>query len=338
MFRSATLKLTGWYLIILMTISIIFSVGIYTIASTEVRARLTGLQVNIESDQGNYILPPDHDFLDLRRQQVQAAELHLAISLFYANVTILICGGAGAYFLARRTLAPIQAAHETQSRFVSDASHELRTPLTAMQMELEVALREKNLSKDDVHEILTSNLEEVNKLSRLSNVLLQISRSENDDIERTPTNISAAIKAVAARYDKTGQRLKVSLPKKPVSVLANDVSLEELLTILTDNALKYSPTDSVVELGLTHDAHWATFTITNAGEGIASDKLPYIFDRFYRASSSRTGQEKPGFGLGLSLAKRIVELNRGTLSASSGEQQLTTFTVKLPLADSHSKK
>lgn len=331
MFESATLKLTAWYIAILMSISVLFSIAVYNVASNEVSARLAGLQHTIEQDGTTYILPPSNDFLDLRDQQAHMAAIHLFFSLLYANLVVLIAGGAGAYFLAKRTLQPIEHAHEAQSRFVSDASHELRTPLAAMQTELEVTLRDSELNLADARETLQSNLEEVQKLSRLTTALLQLSRSDVTELEMHPVNISKLIKAIAKRYDTDGSRLKLSMPKSALFTEANDISLEELFTILVDNALKYSPPKSRIDLALSRDHGAVIFAITNSGNGIPADQLPFIFDRFYQADRARSTDEKIGFGLGLALAKKIVDLHHGNLSVRSGDGHPTTFTVSLPI-------
>jgi signal transduction histidine kinase len=173
MFESATFKLTAWYLAILMTISLTFSVVIYQLNFREISFRLENLQHSL-MDNSMYLLPSSNDETfsygpnsPLSVQSRQAAG-QMSLSLFYINIVVLVAGGLGSYFLARRTLRPIKESHEAQSRFTSDASHELRTPLAAMKAELEVNLREPNLSAAETRELLESNLEEVNKLIQLN--------------------------------------------------------------------------------------------------------------------------------------------------------------------------
>lgn len=108
--------------------------------------------------------------------------------------------------------------------------------------------------------------------------------------------------------------------------------------ILTDNACKYSPPGSAVSLVLAKKASTAIFTITNEGKGIAEQDIEHIFDRFYRADTSRTKGGKSGYGLGLSLAKKIVEIHGGEISVTSTPKQATTFSVTLPLEKSFVKK
>lgn len=330
MFESATIKLTAWYLMILMIISLLFSVIIYQVTSTEVNRRLEELQADIQR-QNSYRALPDLDVATIRLNQAHEASTNLIISLIYINVVILVAAGIGSYVLARRTLRPIEEAHEAQSRFTSDASHELRTPLAVMKTELEVALRDPKLGKAEMRELLTSNLEEVDKLSRLSQTLLQLSKLDYANIQKEKLSLEAIVHRTVNRFDKTGNRIKFTAAKSSPTIVGNAASIEELATILIDNALKYSPPDSLVSIHVGKRAQKACLEIINTGEGIHADTLPRIFDRFFRADTSRTGNGKNGYGLGLALAKKIVEIHNGELTASSAPHHATTFTVLLPL-------
>jgi signal transduction histidine kinase len=121
------------------------------------------------------------------------------------------------------------------------------------------------------------------------------------------------------------------ISKNNLVVDGNETAISELIKVLIDNALQYSPKDSQVQIKLSKYEGRAKFEITNSGPGIKADKLPHIFDRFYRADSSRTTGEQKGYGLGLSLAKSIVELHNGELSATSEPGVETTFSFILAL-------
>ena len=325
MFQSATLKLTGWYLMIIVIICLLFSVIIYAIASREVGSRISYLPTDPD-----ILRIIDRTSLDvLRESQIHAAEQSLIYALLITNVAIWAIGGVGSYYLARRSLEPIEKAHEAQSRFTSDASHELRTPLASMKTELEVALRDPSLTKEEMKELLGSNLEEVNKLTKLSQTLLQLSRLDHDSIERSTVDLKTALTPVLARFGEDAKRIVVT-SKPHATVVANISAAEELFTILIDNALKYSPTDSEVTLKFLRMKQFAGFEITNQGTGIPASILPRIFDRFFRADNSRTGGQRRSYGLGLSLAKKLVEVHGGELMVSSQENGPTTFRVLLP--------
>jgi signal transduction histidine kinase len=179
-----------------------------------------------------------------------------------------------------------------------------------------------------MRDLLASNLEEVNKLTQLSQTLLQLSQLDHGSIIREKVSLQKAIETVIGRF-KSSSRI-VFTSSKISSVYANELNVEELLTILIDNALKYSPQESTIHVHLVKRKGMSGFEVKNKGKGIAGDILPHIFDRFYRADSSRTGGSKRGYGLGLSLAKKIVELHDGELTVTSATDQETTFRVLLP--------
>lgn len=312
-----------------MSISLIFSFTIYSVATGEVKNRLEEYQSRLMQPGMNPAIGQNPRlFSAFRQDQREAVEHNLFITLVYVNILILLGGGVLSYLLARRTLRQIEDSHEAQSRFTSDVSHELRTPLAAMKAELEVAMRDKKLSKDDMRELLESNLEEVDKLTTLSQTLLQLSKLDHGKLEKETIDLGVMTSDVVQRYDKNMKRIKTKTPTKPLKITANKGSIEELLTILVDNALKYSPEKSIITIRVAREGKQALFEITNEGKGIAPDDLPHIFDRFYRADQSRSTH---GTGLGLSLAKKIVEMLGGELSVSSAIDQDTTFRVLLPI-------
>lgn len=328
MFHSAILRLTGWYLLILMVISLLFSITVYNVSTSEVRDRLNDLQSRIEQPGSMpYSNPDSRLYSAYKSNQYERANRNIWTTLVYVNLIIFFGGGVLSYMLARRTLGHIEEAHEAQSRFVSDVSHELRTPLAAMKTELEVALRDKKISKNEMRELLASNLEEVDKLSILSQTLLQLSKLDHNKLELAAVDISTMTSELAQRYDKNASRITVQSPSTPLKVYANTAILEELIIILIDNALKYSPEGTPITIKLARSGKRVMFAITNQGKGIPTEDLPHIFDRFYRADTSRT---QGGAGLGLSLAKKIVELQHGELAVSSGTNQDTTFRFFLP--------
>lgn len=326
MFKSTTLRLTGWYLMILMSVSIIFSIIIFQVATSEIGMRLERFQSNMEGSIN--IAPQNNRIIDLRTLEINKTKANLSLELFYINLIVLAAGGFGSYYLARRSLQPIERAHEAQSRFTSDASHELRTPLAVMKMEIEVALKDKNMTKEELQEILSSNLEEVDKLSKLSEMLLSLSKLEHDKLPLKAIDLSKIARKIVEDFNLSDSRLTINGPKKLLAN-GNETAIADLIKILTDNALKYSPNDSQILIELSKDSKGPRFDITNSGSGISPEKINNIFDRFYRADTSRTGGGKNGYGLGLALAKNIVELHDGELSVDSVVNKNTTFTFIL---------
>lgn len=333
MFQSATLKLTIWYLAILMAISVTFSIIIYQLNYREVSFRLENLQHSIIEEltptpfsyAPYYDTNPDSPLLSESRK----ASTQMILSLLYINIALLGAGGLGSFFLARRTLRPIERAHEAQSRFTSDASHELRTPLAAMKAEIEVNLRDPKLELDEARELLESNLEEVNKLIKLSEMLLQLSRLDYDKLERTSVNIGNLFQDVLKRYPQDKQRFVVKSRKKAVTI-GNEPAISELMAILVDNALKYSPQGSNITVRIFERRGVVGFEIKNGGEPISEELLPKLFDRFFRGDNSRTNGYKNGYGLGLSIAKKITDIHHGEITVTS-TSDATTFKFTLPI-------
>ena len=326
MFESATLKLTAWYTAILMTISILFSVVIYQVSVSEVNARLESLRDQIS--QSAMLNVSEDYFHTFATTQSHEATQSIIMGLVYVNIFIFIAGTMGCYALARFTLLPVERAHENQSRFVSNASHELKTPLASIKAENEVILRDKKATKEDLKEIIKSNLEEVDRLTDLSHMLLQLSSQDKIKLDKTKMNFSKSIaKIVSARKLPASEKIIVSKPKKDILIHVNKAAIEEVVNILIDNALKYSDKKTAIQMKLSRTARYAKLAISNSGPTISSRDIDRIFDRFYRGDSSRSTD---GYGLGLSLAKQIIDRHHGTIGCSSHRNK-TTFTINLPL-------
>lgn len=331
MFTSATLKLTAWYLIILIIISVLFSFIIFELSTSEISSRLERLQIRAEGSNRTLTLPGPLTLTDVRENQTEEARASIFIGLLYMNLAVVGLGGVGSFVLARATLRPIEEAHDSQSRFTSDASHELRTPLAVMKSEIEVTLKDTSTTREEYVQLLKSNLEEVDKLTQLSQSLLQLSRMEYGTIERYDrVDVARLIREAATRLN-IGHRIVYDIPNRPILLDANQPTLSELFMILLDNAQKYSSPDSGIVVKVSSNGRTCKVTVTNDGPGISKDDVSRIFDRFYRAEPSRSTHGKAsGYGLGLSLARKITLLHEGTITCSSTPNKTTSFTVQLP--------
>lgn len=331
MFHSAALKLTAWYLVIIMFISIVFSLSLYHVAGDEL-----GRNVNRQIGYFNNLLGPDEsqNYGLLRQRQLSDDLQHLRGNLIIFNMLVLALGGAASYWLARRTLNPIELAMESQARFASDASHELRTPLTAIQTENEVALRSKNLTKPAAVALLKSNLEEVAKLKTLSEGLLRLANGGGMIENPVAVDLKTATASAAARHQKQAESKKIVIHSRIASlnVLGDHDSLVELVSVLLDNSIKYSPAGSDVRISAQKKGKYVVLKVIDKGRGINQADLPRIFDRFYQADSSRHKDQSGGYGLGLAIAKKIIEAHRGHIEVSSQPGNGTTFAVFLPAA------
>ncbi|HIA92052.1 TPA: HAMP domain-containing histidine kinase [Candidatus Saccharibacteria bacterium] len=325
MFHSATIKLTAIYLAILIGISIGFSLVVFNISSTQFDRRINAP----EQIAGRFNRIDSLELQEILTEQANSAKSTLRRQLVVVNIGIIVAGGAASYYLARRTLRPIEQAHEAQGRFVSDASHELRTPLAIMQSEIEVALREKKLTAAQAKELLTSNLEEVATLRDLSEALLQLTRAdkmtENQELLSTQV-IRKAVERVAIQA--TAKQITIKQLRDTDFIFKGDsFSAEEALVILLDNAVKYSVSGSEVAVDASEHKHSLEISVIDNGIGIKAVDQQHIFDTFYRADQSRSDQHVEGFGLGLSLAKRLMNQQNGKIKVNSEVNKGSTFTL-----------
>lgn len=337
MFQSARLKLTTWYVMIIMLISMLFSVIIYAGINNEFRRFEYFQQRRIEHQREGLLLPPQELRVpNFDPEMIAGARQRIIFVLVLINLGILVISGGAAYFLAGRTLKPIQGMVDEQNRFITDASHEFRTPLTSLRSEIEVNLRDKKLSFENAKSLLRSNLEEVISLQSLSDHLMELAqyqkRNGSISFEKFPLSEVAlqACRKVAPLAHK--KNITVTSKIGNYSVSGVKQSLTELLVILLDNAIKYSPKKTSVSLSAEKTDHSIIVSVKDEGIGIAQEDLPYIFDRFYRTDKSRSKKTAKGYGLGLSIAKQIVDLHNGTIEVKSKLNHGTTFTVKLPSA------
>ncbi len=324
LFESATLQLTAWYVLLLMALSLLFSMVLYGIGTNEF----------------NYVLAPpraseiilftdDNRALGAREQRVRESSGRLLASLIVFNVSVLVGGTVLSYLLARRTLKPIEKAHEAQSLFASDAAHELRTPLAVMQTEIEVGLRDKKATTGGQRTILESTLEEVSRLRTLTDRLLQLASQQEVSVSEVDVE-SATVEAVT-RVVSLAQYKKIEIDNQVGRGIAkgNFDSIIEILVILLDNAVKYSPKKSKIVLRHTETSHSLDIQVRDEGPGIPTAEQAKIFERFYRADSSRSKENVAGYGLGLSLAKRLAEEMGGHLSVQSNGKKGSAFTLTL---------
>lgn len=334
MFTSTRLKLTGWYLLIIMAISVLFSVVIYYNLSDELERNFYRLQQQNQRLQNQYELFPSlQPIPDIDPAILDTSLTRLRLALLYINIIILVVSASAGYFLAGRTLKPIKRMVDEQNRFVADASHELRTPLTALRTSIEVNLRDKKLSMAEARELLESNLEEVRSLQTLSDDLLLLVRGDTKKNKKVyklvsiPTVVNEAIDKVKTLADMKKITLKQEVSDADVE--GEKEELVRLLVIFLDNAIKYSPEKSMVSVTVSTVDHKVKIGIQDEGMGITKEDLPHIFDRFYRVDKSRS--QTQGYGLGLSIARKIIESYNGSVHVDSTVGKGTTFSIILPV-------
>lgn len=335
-FKNACLKLTLYYILIVMFISNTFSVALYSISAHEINFGLRR-QERILHDLPRFEnVPeffPDLDFEKMRLEQLQTAKRALLINLLRFNLAILILSGGLSYWLAWRTLKPIEEMLETQKRFTADASHELRTPLTAMKAEIEVGLRDKNFNAENARVLLKSNLEEIEKLENLSGALLKLARyEEGKNIVFEEISLEDVVAEAYLRVEKLAVVKEINFENTfaDIKIKGDKVSLTELFVILLDNAIKYSPRQSEILITIGKTDRRAYVEIKDRGVGITKEEVTHIFDRFYRSDPSRSKMKTDGYGLGLAIAQKIVQLHKGEIKVKSELSKGSVFTILLP--------
>ena len=228
--------------------------------------------------------------------------------------------------------ARLQESYHKIVQFTADASHELRLPITAIKGEAEVILeRERDI--DEYRRVLVSIIEEFNRLSKMVNSLLILSRSDSgqEKLEFQEIELDKLIRQVYEFFSVVAKSKGIDLKIKSstVRVRADKTKLEHLFSNLIDNAIKYTRPGGEVEIKIKSDASLAIVSIKDTGMGIPKDELPKIFGRFYRVDKSRARQFG-GIGLGLSICQAIVDAHRGKIKVESQVGTGSTFTVFLP--------
>lgn len=264
---------------------------------------------------------------------VKEAMDEIEILVYSIDVILLAVIGFASYFLAGKTLAPIKASLDSQKKFTADASHDLRTPLAIMTTEAEVVLKNENATVDDYREVIESNLEETNKMSKLVSDLLLISRGDNNATNYSYTEIDVhgfmtkVIDKISSVAEKKGLTVNISEYKKVI--LRVDLSnFERAISNILQNSIKYTDKGGI-RVDITSNKEFVNIKIIDTGVGIGEKDLPHVFDRFYKAEHSRN--DNSGSGLGLPIAKLIIEEHKGSIKISSKEGVGTTVDILLPL-------
>ena len=225
-------------------------------------------------------------------------------------------------------LKSVERSYRAQNRFVSDASHELRTPLTAIQANLELLRMHQHMPQAERAEVLAEVERETHRLSRLVADLLALAHADAGTVlKHGLVDLDAVVLDVYRSVRQLAQgHILLLHPFMPVQINGHEDRLKQLLFILLDNALKYTPVGGTITLGICSDERQVTMTVSDTGIGITAADLPHVFERFYRADSGRS-RDPGGTGLGLSIAQWIVEQHGGTITMTSQQDQGTQVVV-----------
>ena len=265
--------------------------------------------------------------LDARLEYLSAQRMLQATALVAALACLLL--SAGAFVLIRRMLRPVQESFDRQKQFVWDASHEFKTPLAVISANAEVLAGEIG-----ENEYLGYIQSEVRRTDQLVQNLLTLARMDKGAVaaEHKRFDLSNALLSVALPFESTvfeaGKTLEMDVPEG-VFIRGDEAMLQQLAVILLSNALKYSDDGGTIVLKLMPRGKGAALTVRNTGPGIEPDKLEKIFDRFYRGDASHS-DEVSGNGLGLAIARTIVEAHGDRIHAESEPGRWAEFIVNLP--------
>ncbi|MGE0643377.1 MAG: sensor histidine kinase [Nitrospira sp.] len=270
------------------------------------------------------------DAITLAAQRIAAGDLTQRLGMPTAHDEI---GRLAATF--NNMIGRLDASFRQIRQFTSDASHELRTPLTVMKGETDLILRRPR-PLEDYKTVLESNLEEIDRMTRIVDELLFLSRADMGEVkmDALPVALEALVEDVHRQARVLGQDRNIEVvlgTVVPVIVQGDDLRLRELLLNLVENAMKYSHPGGKVEISLLRARQEARLSITDHGIGIAPDDHKRIFQRFFRTDVARAHTKK-GTGLGLAICAWIADLHKGRVEVQSELGQGSTFTVVLPLA------
>lgn len=261
-----------------------------------------------------------------------SADLALMQSVFRISVVTVICSLVFvfifSYYLSKWAIQPVKTAFENQRRFISDASHELKTPLTVISANADVLESEIGENKwleniKSQSEVMSSLVYDLLDLAKMDETKEQLVFSEFD-LSNVVLSKSLEFECTAFESGKTfEQNITENIRYK-----GNEDSIRHLVSILIDNAIKHSDENGIVRVALTKAGNKNIFQVYNTGNGIKNSEKDKIFNRFYRSDESRS-KVTGGYGLGLSIAKSIVDAHKGTISVDGEENKWISFTVVL---------
>lgn len=231
---------------------------------------------------------------------------------------------------SKRNVAPVEDAFNKQQELVANASHELKTPITIINTDLSILNGSADNLTDEQKKWLDNIGNQVNRMSRLVGEMLLLARLEANGKNqlREEVNLSTVTEGVVLESEALAFEKNVSFTtsiQEDVKISAVAANIEKLVYILVENALKYTPRDGTVTVTVTAERKRASLSVRNTGDGIKKDDIPKLFDRFYRVDESHS--TPTGFGLGLAIAKSIVDSCGGTIGVDSKEGEYTEFLV-----------
>ncbi len=255
-------------------------------------------------------------------------------ALIFIGVLALIISSALGHIMSGRAIIPLRQAYEKQRQFAADASHELRTPLAVVMASAELMLNDPSIQSPFIKQILEDVLDEVKKMTKLVSDLLVVARSDNKalKLKLQKVELRELLEQNQRMMQPLAEKKKIELKLgklKKCGLQADEQKLRQLILILVDNAIKYTPEGGTITVGMEQEEKdKIRFFVKDTGIGVSPEDQEKIFDRFYRVDKARS-REMGGNGLGLAIAQEIVALHKGQIFLESELGKGTKFIVEL---------
>lgn len=255
-------------------------------------------------------------------------------STLFTSLWVAAVGLAAVLFLillfSRRLVRPLILGYEKQKRFITDAGHEIKTPIAIIQADSEVLALESG-----ENEWIQDIQHQIRRLSSLTNDLIYLSRMEEDQGRGKflPLSLSQMVTETAQAFQTMAksQNKSFTIDVQPgLAMEGEEKALGQLVSVLLDNALKYAPEGGEIALALARQGKYFRLTVENTAQGITKELLENLFDRFYRGDVSRDSSQG-GYGIGLSIARAVVQAHRGKISAAAKGEDKLLIAVLLPM-------
>lgn len=258
----------------------------------------------------------------------------LLTALIIVGVICSLLSFVVSFFMANWAMIPIQKAWQQQKKFLSDASHELRTPLTIIQTNLDIVRRSPDETVSCLSKWVDNIQQECIYMAKLVDSLLFLARtdSQQQTLDKQLFIFNSALMQAVVSFETVAAEKELSLEISEdvlIQCYGDEARIRQVIGILLDNAIRHTSAGGKILVSLVQVDTKALVTVADSGEGIESEYLEKIFDRFYQVDSSRS---RGGAGLGLALAKEIIESHGGVINVSSIPGTGTTFRIWIPLA------